>query len=110
MTTWLQTLAAPLVSTLQHPLVDNIVRLSAVEDTLQALHPEVHVDVRLHWHQWKLRSGEPGDDGTPPSADSPVRAGVLDRVGRALAEGAARVLAGQETPMMWPIAQEASAW
>src|SRR3989338_6138900 len=29
---------------------------------------------------------------------------------RALAEGAARVLAGQETPMMWPIAQEASAW
>lgn len=39
MTTWLQTLAAPLVSTLQHPLVDNIVRLSAVEDTLQALHP-----------------------------------------------------------------------
>lgn len=29
----------PLVSTLQHPLVDNIVRLSAVEDTLQALHP-----------------------------------------------------------------------
>jgi hypothetical protein len=39
MTTWLQTLAAPLISTLQHPLVDNIVRLSAVEDTLQALHP-----------------------------------------------------------------------
>jgi ferredoxin-NADP reductase len=39
MTTWLQTLAAPLASTLKHPWVESIVRLSAVEDTLQALHP-----------------------------------------------------------------------
>ena len=56
---------------------------------LQALHPEIHVDVRLHWHQWKLGSG---DDTAPPPADNPLRAGVLDRVGRALADGARAAL------------------
>jgi len=47
---------------------------------LRQLHPEVHVDVLLHWHQWKLH-GE-------PATDSRLRAGALDRVGAALAEGA----------------------
>jgi len=78
---------------------------------LQHLHPEVHVDVRLHWHQWKLRSGADSDaDVAPtavsadiaplaasaadalPTADTPLRAGVLDRVGRALADGARAAL------------------
>lgn len=39
MSTWLQTMTAPFVSTLKHPWVESMVRLSAVEDTLQALHP-----------------------------------------------------------------------
>lgn len=38
-TTWTQTLFAPLQRALQHPWVESIVRLQAVEDTLQALHP-----------------------------------------------------------------------
>jgi len=52
--------------------------------TLVALHPEVHVDVLLHWHQWKLR-GEPGEP-------SPLRAGALDHIGQALTLGARRAL------------------
>ena len=36
---WVQTLAAPVARALQHPWVESIVRLSAVEDTLRALHP-----------------------------------------------------------------------
>ena len=39
MTTLFQKLAPPISSALQHPWVESIVRLSAVEDTLQALHP-----------------------------------------------------------------------
>ena len=55
--------------------------------TLLALHPEVHVDVRLHWHQWKLRSSDADATEATP-ANNPLRAGVLDRIGRALADGA----------------------
>ncbi len=47
---------------------------------LLAVHPEVHVDVQLHWHQWSLR----GDDSAAPT----LRTGTLDRIGLALAEGA----------------------
>lgn len=39
MATWLHALAAPVASTLKHPWVESIVRLSAVEDTLQAINP-----------------------------------------------------------------------
>lgn len=46
---------------------------------LQALHPDVHIDVLLHWHQWKLRT-----EDTPEPV---LRAGALDRVGRALIVG-----------------------
>ncbi len=53
---------------------------------LQALHPEVFVDVRLHWHQWKLLAD--GDAPAAAGAELPLRAGVLDRIGRALADGA----------------------
>ena len=47
---------------------------------LQAVHPQVWVDVLLHWHQWKLL-----DDKTPEPG---LRASTLDRIGRALADGA----------------------
>jgi LysR family transcriptional regulator (chromosome initiation inhibitor) len=60
--------------------------------TLLPLHPDVHVDVRLHWHQWKLRSGSDADGDAAVRADSPLRAGALDRVGRALADGARAAL------------------
>ena len=64
---------------------------------LLALHAQVHVDVRLHWHQWKLRSSmacssSDADSAEPAVADRPLRAGVLDRVGRALAGGAQAAL------------------
>lgn len=62
---------------------------------LQALHAEVHVDVLLHWHQWKLQATtEAGGETKAPAAavDTPLRAGALDRVGRALAEGARATL------------------
>ena len=57
---------------------------------LQALPAEVFVDVLLHWHQWKLRPGtEPDLTATATATpDAPLRAGALDQVGRALAEGA----------------------
>jgi LysR family transcriptional regulator (chromosome initiation inhibitor) len=54
---------------------------------LQAVHQSVHVDVLLHWHQWKLLASDavaPAPAGSP----APVRAGALDRIGQALAEGA----------------------
>ncbi len=36
---WVQSLTAPVARALQHPWVESIVRLSAIEDSLQALHP-----------------------------------------------------------------------
>jgi LysR family transcriptional regulator (chromosome initiation inhibitor) len=54
---------------------------------LQALHAEVHVDVLLHWHQWKLLGGDVPAQ-TAAGALPPLRAGALDRIGRALADGA----------------------
>jgi LysR family transcriptional regulator (chromosome initiation inhibitor) len=65
------------------------------DGALQALHAEVHVDVRLHWHQWKLGAGadaEPPAAGAATAADTPLRAGALDRIGRALADGARAAL------------------
>ena len=54
------------------------------DGTLVALHADVWVDVLLYWHQWKLRA----DDSPEP----PLRAGVLDRIGRALIVGAGNSL------------------
>lgn len=51
---------------------------------LATLHPQIHVDVLLHWHHWKL-----GADA--PSAPA-LRSSALERIGRALAEGARRAL------------------
>ncbi len=60
--------------------------------TLQALHPEVFVDVLLHWHQWKLRPGSEAELPVTVSPETPLRAGALDQVGRALAAGAGGAL------------------
>lgn len=51
---------------------------------LVVLQPQVHVSVELYWHQWRL-----GRDGDTPAS----RAGLLDRIGRALVQGASRALA-----------------
>jgi len=77
---------------------------------LAALHPEVHVDVRLHWHQWKLRSGTDGEAAGPAAAaDTPLRAGVLDRIGRALASGARAALRPPESSTPPPDTPSATA-
>lgn len=56
----------------------------AVRDgRLVVLHPHVRVPVALYWHQWRL-----GRDSEAPAS----RAGLLDRIGRALAQGASRAL------------------
>jgi len=46
---------------------------------LVALRPEIGLEVRLFWHQWRL-----GPDGAAPSA----RVALLDRIGDALVAGA----------------------
>ncbi|HET7794105.1 MAG TPA: LysR family transcriptional regulator ArgP [Rhizobacter sp.] len=51
---------------------------------LVALKPEVGLNVRLFWHQWRL-----GPDGAAPSE----RVALLDRIGDALAAGARGALA-----------------
>ena len=59
---------------------------------LQVLKPEVHVDVALHWHQWRLGSESADTLPRAPGGTSPLHTGVLDRVGQALADGAKQVL------------------
>ena len=46
---------------------------------LETVLPDVSLDVRLFWHQWRL-----GPDGAPPSD----RVALLDRIGAALVAGA----------------------
>ena len=48
------------------------------EGRLVLLHPDVHVPLDLHWHQWRL------------DADAAGRGALLDRVGDALRAGAPR--------------------
>jgi LysR family transcriptional regulator, chromosome initiation inhibitor len=57
---------------------------------LRPIHPGVHLDVQLYWHQWKLRSDEP--EGLDADAQRLRRTGALDRIGRALADGARQAL------------------
>ena len=52
---------------------------------LQVLHPQVTVDIALHWHQWKLL-GDAGIDSAAAKSGSP--SSLLDRIGAALARGA----------------------
>ena len=54
---------------------------------LTALRPEVTVDVRLYWHQWML-----GDVAPAAAGAAPQGAATLQRVGQALAAGAAQAL------------------
>jgi LysR family transcriptional regulator (chromosome initiation inhibitor) len=49
---------------------------------LQPVLPEVHLDVTLYWHQWKL-SGEDGEAS---------RHGLMDQIGEALLAGARQAL------------------
>jgi LysR family transcriptional regulator, chromosome initiation inhibitor len=62
-----------------------LVQVSGLMDNgdLVALRPEVELNVRLYWHQWRL-----GPDGTPPSE----RVALLDRIGNALVAGARAAL------------------
>ncbi|AKJ32163.1 LysR family transcriptional regulator ArgP [Caldimonas brevitalea] len=59
------------------------VREQLADGSLLPLHPQVQVEVTLHWHQWKL-----GSEQRPA-----VRAALLDRIGQALLDGAAAALA-----------------
>ncbi|MET0333441.1 MAG: LysR family transcriptional regulator ArgP [Rhizobacter sp.] len=54
---------------------------------LMALRPEVGLNVKLYWHQWRL-----GPAGAAPSE----RVALLDRIGDALVAGAKRALAAPE--------------
>ena len=56
--------------------------------TLQAIRPDVSVDVALFWHQWKLLTER---------AAAPTRVALLDQIGLALAAGARSALAQAET-------------
>jgi LysR family transcriptional regulator (chromosome initiation inhibitor) len=58
-----------------------LVQPAVAAGRLQLLHAEVGIDIALHWHQWKLWA----DDGARPS--------LLDRIGAALAAGAAGLAA-----------------
>ncbi len=51
---------------------------------LVALRPDIHVDVALYWHQWKLGAEREGAQGSPPA--------LLDQIGEALALGAREAL------------------
>ena len=51
--------------------------------TLQAIRPDVSVDVALFWHQWKLLSER---------SAAPARVALLDQIGQALVAGASSAL------------------
>ncbi|MEK8025615.1 MAG: hypothetical protein RLY78_2586 [Pseudomonadota bacterium] len=69
---------------------EQMAREALAAGRLQALHPQACVDVVLHWHQWKLQ-GE-SLPAQASAADHLLRAGVLERIGLALAEGARQAL------------------
>ncbi|MEY4753970.1 MAG: hypothetical protein RJA44_1645 [Pseudomonadota bacterium] len=52
------------------------------------LHPDIRVEVALHWHQWKLASTAGSERGDVGMAAAPA-AGLLDRIAQALISGAA---------------------
>ncbi len=52
---------------------------------LQALRPDLSVDVALYWHQWKLL---PDSTNAAEVAKGPARVALLDQIGMALADGA----------------------
>lgn len=57
------------------------IREALTAGTLRPVGPDVGIDVALHWHQWRMSA--PDTDGA---------AGLLDRTGRALIDGARQVL------------------
>ncbi|MEY4749218.1 MAG: hypothetical protein RIQ60_1432 [Pseudomonadota bacterium] len=63
---------------------------------LMALRPQIHVDVALYWHQWKLVLTQ-APAVSPPAGKAvatliATTGGTLDRIGAALALGASRAL------------------
>ncbi len=52
---------------------------------LQVLHPQVTIEIALHWHQWKLHGENGGEGATDAGPNS-----LLDRIGAALTQGAPR--------------------
>jgi len=65
-------------------LTEQMAAPALASGALVQLHPQVAIDVLLHWHQWKLHA-----EGAPEPA---LRTAVLDRVGQALAAGARAAL------------------
>ena len=61
---------------------------------LQPLQPDVHIDVLLHWHQWRLpaAAGATGINTSSSTEARPRQGSALDRIGQALAAGAQRAL------------------
>lgn len=59
------------------------VRPLIASGALQALRPELSVDVTLYWHQWRLAS---------ELVAAPARVALLDQIGQALAAGARTAL------------------
>lgn len=51
---------------------------------LVVLRPDIHVEVALYWHQWKLGADSDAVQAAPPS--------LLDQIGEALALGAREAL------------------
>jgi LysR family transcriptional regulator (chromosome initiation inhibitor) len=60
-----------------------LVREAVERGALRLLHPQVSIEIALHWHQWKLLGDESGLAGAH-------RPSLLDRIGTALAQGAPR--------------------
>jgi LysR family transcriptional regulator (chromosome initiation inhibitor) len=66
-------------------LPELLARPRVLAGELVPLMPEVTMDVALHWHQWKLGSGD--------ATSLPARNGLIDQVGRAVIAGAQAALA-----------------
>ncbi|RZS51939.1 LysR family transcriptional regulator ArgP [Sphaerotilus mobilis] len=61
----------------------SLVQDAVERGALTLLHPQVSIEITLHWHQWKLLGDEAGAAGSG-------RPSLLDRIGAALAHGAPR--------------------
>lgn len=67
-----------------------LVREAVERGALRLLHPQVTIEIALHWHQWKLLGDEGGAVGAVGTLGGAGRPSLLDRIGAALAHGAPR--------------------
>ncbi|MEY8875764.1 MAG: LysR family transcriptional regulator ArgP [Leptothrix sp. (in: b-proteobacteria)] len=65
-----------------------LVQTQVAAGALTLLHPQVTVDIALHWHQWKLLGDEATAQAQAAIDAAGPRASLLDRIGAALAAGA----------------------